>query len=212
MQNILIYGGSFDPPHNGHINTAISVEQFFHFERFIFLPCKIPLLKQATLASAQQRICMLQLAIENHPEFSIDQREINRKTPSYMVETLQSFREEIGTHAPITLLLGMDAFIQLPKWHCFDKLLTLSHVLVIKRARISEKKIPQILKKLLITHEVFDKNDLLTCPCGKIYQYDAGQYPVSSSELRQKIRAKENIEAYLPPAVYHYIKALALYQ
>ena len=210
-QNRIIYGGSFDPPHYGHLNTALAVQNSMHFERFIFLPCKIPVLKAATVASSEQRISMLKLALASYPEFVIDTREISRKTPSYMVETLQSFRAELGEDAAITLLIGMDTFIELPQWHSWEQILHLSNLLVIKRAQINEHELPDVLKSLLFVHETVDKSALLTNPSGKIYRFDAGQYAISSSLLRLHIQAGNSVEPFLPADVLQYIKDEGLY-
>ena len=211
IKNIVIYGGSFDPPHNGHINTAIAVQNQFHFERFVFLPCKTPLLKEATLASSEQRISMLKLALEDLPGYEIDTREITRNTPSFMVETLESFRQEVENTTTITLLMGIDVFVQLPQWHCWHKILKLCNLLVIQRAQVNEKNLSETLKNLLLTHEVNTKNTFLDPPCGKIYRYDAGQYPISSSWLRHEIQTGANVSSYMPAKIYTYVKDQDLY-
>ena len=209
--NIIIYGGSFDPIHLGHLTTAKSVQNYFKFERFIFLPCKTPLLKKPTTASSEQRLRMLELALEPYPQFQIDSREIRRTTPSFMVDTLQSFRYELGYEIAITLLLGKDAFLQLPQWHSWRTILTLSHVLVMDRVQKQQEVIPELLIDLLKTHQTTDKNYLLTKACGKIYQYNAGHIDISSTQLRKKQHLKDNIQAYVPKAVYQYIQQENIY-
>ena len=211
MNNIVIYGGTFDPPHYGHLNTARAVQHHIHYDRVIFLPCKAPVLKNAAIASSKHRLSMLKLAIFNEPKFEIDTREITRTTPSFMVETLESFRNELGEAAPISLCIGMDAFIQLPFWKSWEKILTLSHLLVMKRAKIDDKNRPESLNQLLLDNEIVDPCYLRTEPHGKIYCFDAGQYAISSSWLREQIQAGKNIEEYLPASVYEYIKSKALY-
>lgn len=211
MMSLLIYGGTFDPPHYGHLNTARAVQEHFHFNQFIFLPCKSPLLKNATLASAEQRVEMLKLALANYPEFQIDLREIERSTPSFMVDTLENFRQEFGEDAAITLCVGMDAFKQLHKWHCWQKLLTLCNLLVIKRADMNLQALPNVLKTLLEDHETFTETDLHTYAFGKIYRFDAGEYPISSTWLRSQVQTGHDISPYLPENVYQYIKSQALY-
>ncbi|WP_165474692.1 nicotinate-nucleotide adenylyltransferase [Legionella nagasakiensis] len=212
MRHLIIYGGSFDPPHNGHLKTAIAVQNEFHFDRFLFLPCKIPVLKEVTMASCAQRISMLRLALLPYRKFDVDTREIERHAPSYMVNTLESFRQEVGEKTPITLLMGLDAFLHLPKWHQWRQLLELSHILVIERPGTNPLNIPQSLKTLLSHRETTEKNSLLTEANGKIVRYDAGQYDISSSWLRQQIKTGMDVHHYLPPAVYHYIKEQGLYQ
>lgn len=212
MKNILIYGGTFDPPHNGHLNTALAVQNRLHFNRFVFLPCKTPVLKKASLASGKERVAMLKLALEDYLAFEIDLREMTRDTPSFMVDTLASYRQELGHHAKITLCLGTDAFMQLPQWHSWQKILELSHLLVIKRPERKEQCMPDVIKKLLLTHETFDPDTLLTSPCGKIYRFDAGEYPISSTWLRSQIQAGHKVDKFLPAKVYQYIKTMGIYK
>jgi len=210
VNNIIIFGGSFDPPHNGHLNTALAVQKSFHFDHFIFLPCKQPILKDATLASAQQRVTLLELALADHPEFKIDTREINRESPSYMVTTLTDLRKELGNNTAITILIGLDAFLQLPQWHEWEKILTLANLLVIDRPG-SNYKLPPILKNLLLTNEIFDKKRLLTQSCGAIYRYNAGQYPISSSWLRKEIKEGRTIKPYVPTRVFEFLQTNNIY-
>ncbi|MDF1683194.1 MAG: nicotinate (nicotinamide) nucleotide adenylyltransferase [Legionellaceae bacterium] len=215
MNSILIYGGSFDPPHLGHINTACAVQQKFAFDKFLFVPCKQSVLKNKSLATSEQRLDMLKLALAPYSkpkskskfefefEFEIDTREIDRDTPSYMVDTLESFHQDKkNINASFTLLLGMDAFLELPRWHQWEKILTLCDLLVMQRAGIQQNQaIPLQLKSALNTS---------SC---KLNFIEAGDYPIASSTLRERIKAHEPLEKnLLPEAVYKYIKAHQLYQ
>ena len=175
------------------------------------MPCKLPALKEATIASSEQRLCMLQLMLNDYPQFEIDTRELSRPGPSYMVDSLNSFRNELGNDASITLLLGMDAFIQLPEWHCYEQIFSRCHLLVMKRKIEKDVVLPEPLSKKLLAHEVFDKSLLLAHPFGSICLYDAGQYPISSSWLKSQIPTGRNLDAYLPAPVLKYIQEEELY-
>lgn len=211
MKNLLIYGGSFDPPHLGHLNTAIHVQEYFHFQSFIFLPCKQSVLKHQNYADAASRIAMLELMLKNQPEFSISTREIDRDSPSYMAETLRTYREELGATYSITLLLGMDAFLGLPHWHQWKTILKLSNLLVLKRNTTIEQEIPHELKLLLSRQQCDNPLELKASPHGKIAFFDAGDYPISSTEIRRKIRQNEDVRHDLSSDVYHFIKKFHLY-
>ena len=89
---------------------------------------------------------MLQLALQPYPEFEIDSRETTRNTPSFMVETLESFRHQLGEQVAITICLGTDAFKQLPQWHCWQKILKLSNILVIQRELSNKQELSQTQK------------------------------------------------------------------
>lgn len=211
LSNLAIYGGTFDPPHNGHLNTAIAIQNYFHFERFLFLPCKMPVLKEAALATTEERLHMLNLALSDTPEFIIDPREIERETPSYMVNTLRSYREEFGHKLSITLCMGLDTFKQLHLWHEWQEIINLSNLLIMKRPAVDENKLPLRLKDLL-SKPVKDKKVLLNSPSGKLFYFDAGQYPISSTELREQLIQGNDVSAYIPANVYSYIKKQALYR
>ncbi|KTD26172.1 MULTISPECIES: nicotinate-nucleotide adenylyltransferase [Legionella] len=214
MRNLVIYGGTFDPPHNGHINTAINVQNYFHFDRFLFLPCKTPVLKNQAFATPEQRIAMLKLALTSQnrdKNFEIDLSEINRDSPSYMVDTLRHFRTIWGNTMPITLLMGADAFSQLPRWHAWEKLLPLANLLVIKRAGFIEEMNNDAINELLIKHETDDEKAITTQTHGLICRFNAGNFNFSSTWIREQLREHHDLTDYLPTAVIHYIKEKGLY-
>lgn len=211
MKPICIYGGSFDPVHLGHIKTACAIQQQFPQAEIVFVPCKIPVLKNATQASTTQRVTMLQLALTAYPQFKLDLKEIERPTPSYMIDTLHSFRQQYGQHVPLILLLGFDAFLQLPQWHQWQRLLTQCHLLIMHRMGIDETIENVLLIDLLQQNETPSADELLTKPAGKIYRLNAGEYAVSSSWLRREIRLGHQVRSFLPSNVDDYIKQEKLY-
>ncbi len=211
MKSVLIYGGSFDPPHLGHCKTALAVQEFFHFETVFFLPCKTPVLKKPTRAEANHRLKMLQLLLNDHPEFKISTIELDRDTPSYMTETLRQIRDTVGQACSITLLLGMDAFLNLSQWHAYETLPTLCNLLVIQRGGVSTTTAPDPLAQLF-QERCLNAHDLLNHPHGKIAYFDAGDYPISSTDIRDKIRSGEDVSKDLPKAIDDYIKRHGLYR
>jgi nicotinate-nucleotide adenylyltransferase len=211
MRSIAIFGGTFDPVHNGHIQTSLTIQTNFNFDSYNFLPCKVSTIKPPAFANSQQRIEMLQLAIKIYPDFKIDLREIERDTPSYMVETLESFRTEHES-ASITLILGYDAFLSLPQWHQWGKIIKLANLLVINRTQFSNNPVPESINKLLKMHQTEIKADLLVKKAEVIYLFNAGNYEISSSNIREELINNKNIESKLPNDVFKYIKERALYQ
>lgn len=211
MTNLILYGGSFDPLHFGHLKTALAVQLAFQFKHFIFLPCKTSFFKKMQ-ASCAQRVQMLKLGLSSYPQFQIDLREIERDTPSYMVETLESFRNTWGSEVSITILLGMDAFIQLPSWHRWEAIFALSHVLVLQRPHFETSMVSPTLQTQILGRITQDKEDLFTHSCGKIMYYFGGKFDISSSFLRQQIQAGNDISAYVTENVDSYIKEQGLYR
>ncbi|MDI9818855.1 MULTISPECIES: nicotinate-nucleotide adenylyltransferase [unclassified Legionella] len=212
MRNLLIYGGTFDPIHNGHINAAINIQNYFNFQQFIFLPCKIPLLKNKAIATATQRVEMLQLALKDlNKNFIIDLSEINRATPSYMVDTLGNFRQKAGENTAITLLMGEDTFRKIPQWHEWKRLLTLANFLVINRAGSDNSQPPDFLNKFFNAHKTNDNKAILNNAHGFIYRYDAGNFDISSTLIRNQLTEKEYLKDIVPSSVLSYIKQNHLY-
>lgn len=214
MHNVLIFGGTFDPVHNGHLQTAKSIQKQFDFEQVLFLPCKIPLLKQKATANEQQRVCMLNLALaEQSPNyhFKLDLRELERETPSYMVTTLEDFRNQWQDQRSITLLMGLDTFYQLPQWHRWQRLLTLCNLLVIDRPGVTQEP-PDEIKQILKIHLTKTGDALKQHSYGLIYRYNAGLYDLSSTNIRKRLQQGENVHQQLPNVVNQYIEENELYR
>lgn len=211
MRSIAIFGGTFDPVHAGHIQVSLSIQSHFNFDVYLFLPCKVPTLKPPTLANNEQRIEMLQLAIQPYPQFQLDLREMKRDTPSYMVETLSSFRLE-NKDASITLILGFDAFLSLAQWHQWEKIIQLANLLIINRTSFAQCSTTKPIEELLSKHATVEKEALLTRKAGIIYLFDAGDYEISSTDIRKALSANKQTKTMLPKEVYQYIKQQGLYQ
>lgn len=214
MPDIAIYGGTFDPIHNGHIKTAIAIQNYFHFDRLLFLPCKVPVLKDKAQASATQRIDMLRIALaeqkkENH--FDLDLTEINREGPSYMIDTLKSFRQRFGDDLSITMIIGQDSFNQLPQWHLWEELITKANILVIDRPGSNKNPESASLKQLVINHETHSPEQIKNQAFGLIYRFNAGDYDISSTKIREAIRSNHGLNDLLPSSVLEYIKTQQLY-
>lgn len=219
MKSILIYGGSFDPPHWGHLKTALAVQHACHFQTVFFLPCKTPVLKKPTQANVNHRLHMLQLMLQQNnlgpsitanSKFQISTIELDRESPSYMTETLKQIRKTVGSSCSMTLLLGLDAFLNLPQWHAYEILPTLCNLLVIKRQSAVCPTSPDTLLHLFPT-ACPNAKDLLNYQNGQIAYFNAGEYPISSTEIRKKIRLGKDISDDVPKSIHDYIKRHGLY-
>lgn len=213
MNNLLLYGGTFDPVHKGHLNVVANVQAALGFQGVRFLPCKTPLLKQQAQASAADRVAMLKLAINSYPEavnWEIDYSELERDEPSYMVTTLLHLKKQLPVPTAITLLLGMDAFLSLPRWHQWERLLDLANLLIIKRPN-ADSTMTEPLKAIFDTHTTTETAKLLSVEQGLIAQIDAGLFDISSSAIRRALQSGEDVSEWLPRAVLDYIRAKKLY-
>ena len=117
-----ILGGTFDPVHFGHLRPALEVMQALALEEIRFIPNRLPPHREPPWLDADTRRRLLQIAIAQTPGFVLDERELQRDGPSYMVDTLQSLRVDFPDSA-LCLVIGMDAFAGLPRWHRWQEIL-----------------------------------------------------------------------------------------
>lgn len=130
---LALYGGTFDPIHQAHINTVKAMASEAGLEQVILLPNNVPPHRPQPKADAKQRLMMAQLAVSGDPLFLVDDRELRRDALSYTVETLRQYRAEIGSRRPLAFIIGQDSLLTIDTWHEWDKILTLCHILVCKR-------------------------------------------------------------------------------
>ena len=213
MTSLILFGGTFDPPHRGHLMCALAVQRQLNADHFYFIPCKIPAIKPQAHASEHERLQMLQLLLASYPQFQIDTQELTRKGPSYTVETLQYIRHTWGKTASVNFLLGLDSFLQLTDWHRWETLLSLANLVIMMRPGY-ENIAQQPLTDLLAHHAVDSVNQLLTMPYGGIYRVDAGYYQVSSTWIRQQIQSDHlnQVKPCLSEEVFLYVEQNEIYK
>ncbi len=188
---------------------AIEAAEALSARELRFLPCRQPVHRAPTRASAKDRLAMLQLAIQGEPCFRVDRREIERATPSYMIETLTSLRLE-NPDESITLILGMDAFATLPTWQAWQKIPEWAHLLVLRRAH-SPVHITEPLQALLYQRQVDRPAALAATTAGKICYLQTTPLDISSSAVRALLTEGRSARFLLPDSVLDYIQAQQLY-
>jgi nicotinate-nucleotide adenylyltransferase len=146
---------------------------------------------------------MLRVALAAEPGFVVDERELERPGPSYSVDTLQSLRAE-QPDTSLCLLLGMDAFLDLPAWHQWTRLLDLAHIVVAHRPGW-QAPYEGTLGKLIRKHRTAAPGDLHESIAGRIHIEPVTQLEVSSTELRRSIRAGIQPKYLLPDSVWRII-------
>ena len=204
-----IFGGSFDPIHYGHLNIALDLYQQLHLSEIRFIPCKNPVSDKKVVATEQQRLTMLQLALQPYPYFSIDMRELSRATPSYMVETLASLRLELG-NTPLGLILGYDNLACLDHWHQWTSLINFAHLLIVPRPSYMQpysKEIHTFVEK----HQTKDPSLLSQQPAGFLFMTPVQALPISATYIRKAIASGNSPVGALPPTVFDYILEQKLY-
>ena len=193
------YGGTFDPIHYGHLRTAFEMLQALRFDEVRFMPCGNPPHRDTPYADAELRLEMVKVATEAQHGFVVDDRELQREGPSYSVDTLSALRTEFPLR-PMGLIIGMDAFLSLPKWYHWREILQLAHIVVAHRPGWRAPDMGP-LGELLADRGTHRIGDLHQAKAGHIYIHDVTQLEISSSDIRELVRVGRDPRFLLPDAV-----------
>ncbi len=202
-----IYGGTFNPVHYGHLRTALEVKELFGLDELRLIPCRLPPHREQPEVSGEMRLQMLQIAAGDMPEFSVDRCELDRKGPSYMVDTLKAVREE-NPDRPLLLFIGADAFTGLESWHQWQRLFDYAHVVVMTRPGFNRQPLPDFLQQRLIE----DRLALQIRPAGCLFFQPVTLLDISATQIRQIIAGGGDPRFLLPDAVLAFIQQHQLYQ
>lgn len=210
MATIGIFGGTFDPIHFGHLRTAFELLQALRLNEIRLLPAGNPPHRESTVAGPEQRLAMVRAATEGQPGFVVDDREIRREGLSYSVDTMRSLRADFPEDS-LCLIVGMDAFLGLPKWHQWRELLELAHLVVAHRPGWRAPSMGP-LGELLVDRGTGRIGDLHETRAGCIYIHAVTQLEISSTELRKLIAAGRDPRYLMPDAVRAIIEDSGCYQ
>ena len=204
-----IYGGTFDPVHHGHLRAALEVKQLLQLEAVRFVLSAVPPHRGAPCVDGEKRFQLLQLALEASEGFTADRRELDREGPSYMIDTLQSFRQDFPD-TPISLILGMDAFLGLPGWHRWRDLFKFAHVVVTNRADVAPQ-MDEILRNEITPLRCSEPAQLRQSTHGLVYSCRISNLEVSASRIRADLARGLSTQYLVPEAVRREIQAQGLY-
>ena len=205
-----ILGGTFDPVHLGHLRTALEVRVALELDEIRLIPCRQPPHRPQPLASGRQRLHMLNAAIEGHEGFLVDDRELLREGPSYMLDTLVSLRRDFAGQG-ICLIIGMDAFRGLTTWHRWRELLDHCHMIVMTRPGA---KIPESgkLGDFIRLHRVQDSNRLREQTAGRLLFQEVSRLEISGTRIRRLLADGGDASFLVPDSVLKIIKQQGLYK
>lgn len=190
-----VLGGTFDPPHNGHIAIAQAAMEHLNLDEVIFIPANRNPLKRTRSASPDDRMAMTQLAIQDFPRFAVSDIEVSRGGRSFTVDTVEEL--QMTKPGQIWILMGADALSSLPEWRTPEKLLKLARIGVVVRP-------PHDLKRIISTLPEQYQDFIDEIPMR--------QSKISSSEVREMVEFNQSPEMWLDPRVWEYIKQRELYE
>ena len=195
-----IYGGSFDPIHLGHLKTATTLKTELQLDHLFLLPCCEPVHKDGLKYPSNDRLKMLNLALEKFSTLEIDSREILRGGGSYMIDTLHELKQ-IYRDEPICLIIGMDSFLKIKTWKDWQEFSKLVHLVILQRQGFNI--IDSSLDSFRNTKEV---NELKLESNGLLYFSNCPKINISSSDIRDRIAANQNLDDLLPKSVINYLR------
>jgi nicotinate-nucleotide adenylyltransferase len=199
------FGGSFDPPHLGHLAVARAAAAAFTLDSVIFVPTgHQPLKLEGATAPYQDRLAMVSLLCDLQPADSTPHFEpsaleapLPNTAPNYTVDTLTHLRNSIASTDSLFAIIGADAFLGLPRWHSPDALFTLAEWIVVSRPGFS-------LRQL-------DALDLKPAQRQRVHLLEGIQEPASATIIRSELLDGSDCIGLLPASILHYIRAHRLY-
>ncbi len=226
IQKIGILGGTFDPPHIGHLKLASHFAKMLQLDQLLLIPSGEPWQKGADITPAEIRFQLTEAAgidlaraflyLQISTQIGIDRIEIERAGPSYSIDTAKSLRERFGPEASLTWLTGADSLIHLPSWNSWRDLFKYMNFAVASRPHydLDTEMSPEI-KEILKVRQVFDAAALINEPSGLIYIDESLSVDLSSTDLRNRLNtpAHDQIASeQIPTHTLEIITKLGLYQ
>ena len=207
-----LFGGTFDPVHYGHLKPVETLANLIGLSRVIMMPNNVPPHRPQPEATSAQRKTMLELAIADKPLFTLDERELQRDTPSYTAQTLKEWREEQGPDAPLGFIIGQDSLLTFPSWHDYETILDNTHLIVCRRPGYPLEMAQEQHQRWLEAHLTHTPDDLHHLPAGKIYLAETPWFNISATIVRERLEKGESCGDLMPEAVLDYINPHGLYR
>ncbi len=194
-----VFGGTFDPPHIGHLILAAEAYHQLNLDRLLWVLTPLSPLKDADdIASLDRRLSMLQLAIAGDPNFELSRIEIDAPAPYYTLDTMRRLADEHPS-AELILVIGGDSLRDLPRWHRPTDLVAACHEIGVMRRPGDTIDLSALEQQVPGTQ-------------ARVRFIDAPLLEISSSDIRRRIRENLPFRYYLSPSVYEYILKYRLYR
>ncbi|NQY63010.1 MAG: nicotinate-nucleotide adenylyltransferase [Alteromonadaceae bacterium] len=211
LKTIGILGGTFDPIHNGHIDSAKQAASWLGIKQLMLMPCHIAPHKNYTNASSQQRAAMVQLVCNKESLFELDDRELRRQETSFTVKSLKEIENQ-QPDTQIFFLMGLDSLLTFTSWYQWQDILKLCHIVVIARPGYDTNKLNSETQALLKQYQEDDLNQVKARNSGCIIFTPNHLSDISSTQIRHQIANKTLNKDLLPASVLYFINKYQLYR
>lgn len=211
----IVFGGTFDPPHNGHVAVALAASERFDSDVWL-MPNGRPRHRSGPQVDAETRAELVELAVAEHPRLHIDRREIggvaSGELSGYSVDTLEALRRELGPEQPIAWLLGADSFRSLNHWHRWERLGMLTHFIVAERPGEAVDDLDPALATWANGRWREQPEVLKTASAGLLYRLPFTPRAESATAIRQRLANGDDCRDALPTAVAAAVQKRCLYR
>ena len=210
----VLFGGSFDPVHTGHVAIAEYFCNLFETRMLRLIPAGNPWQKSALHATAKQRIEMLDLAFEaSLLSVTIDRQETERAGYSFTIETLRSIRNEVGNAASLVFILGADQLLNLNTWHEWKQLFESAHIAVASRPGfvLDSSTIPAEVHDIFF-NRIASPEKIRNTPYGQTCLAEDLLFDISASKIRKNVQHSDAYHPLVSDKVLDYIVANNLYR
>ncbi len=208
-EQIVIFGGTFDPIHHGHLITARAVAEHFGFRKVTFMPAMVPPHKGESRhksAPAADRLEMVRLAVAGSEMFDVSDIELRRGGSSYTFDTLSLLRRQYGHDADLHWIIGADMLEDLPTWRHVEEVIEMARIITAAPPPYSER-IPAVLKGL---RDHFTGEQVSRLADGVI---STPLIDISSTNIRLRLAAEaaKSVKYLTPDTIINYIRKRGLY-
>lgn len=211
-----LFGGTFNPFHNGHIRIIEHVKDAFRLEKLFLIPSATPPHKPDTdLAPANERFDMVMQSIKGREGFFVSDKELTRKGPSFTIDTLEEFKTDLGEKTDLFLLMGSDAFFDITTWRQKDQIFNLVKIIVMLRGYFKNHDafvsfIDEYISKGYIFND--KDNSFIHTKKKTIFLCRVPRIDISSTMIRERVKHGKPIEGLVPAGVLKIIHEKELYQ
>ncbi|WP_457553039.1 nicotinate-nucleotide adenylyltransferase [Desulfobacula sp.] len=211
-----LFGGTFNPFHNGHIEIIQYVKKSYELKKIFFIPSATPPHKpDINLAPANDRFEMVKQTLKGYKEFFVSDKELTRKGPSFTIDTINEFKKEYGKGTHFYLLMGSDAFLDMTTWKHKDQIFNALQIIIMLRGqRENYNAIVSFIDQNISKEYIFDeqnntfshknKQKITICRVPKIN--------ISSTMIRERVKNNKSIKDLVPANIEKIIRTKELYK